>query len=89
MSVLREALSNAARHARATQVEVVLVVDGEELGLIVTDNGRGIRGRPRESGLANARQRARSMGGDLELLPAVPHGLRFHWRVPLSSDPTP
>jgi signal transduction histidine kinase len=89
LSVLREALSNTARHARATQVEVVLVVDGEELRLMVTDNGHGIRGRPAESGLANACQRARAMGGELELLPVEPHGLRFHWRVPLSSDPTP
>jgi len=88
-SVLREALSNTARHAGATQVEVVLIVDGDELRLTVTDNGTGIRGRPAESGLANARQRAETLGGVLELLPVVPHGLRFHWRVPLSSDPTP
>jgi signal transduction histidine kinase len=88
MSVLREALSNTARHARATQVEVVLVVDGEELRLIVTDNGTGIQGRPAESGLANARQRARAMGGELELLPVEPHGLRFVWQVPLAADPT-
>ncbi|WP_151084568.1 GAF domain-containing protein [Nocardioides cynanchi] len=83
MSVLREALSNAARHAGATQVEVVLIVDGDELRLVVTDNGSGLRGRPPESGLANARQRAETMGGVLELLAVEPHGLRFQWRVPL------
>jgi signal transduction histidine kinase len=84
LPVLREALSNAARHAHATQVEVVLLVDDEELALIVTDNGTGIPAGPVESGLDNARRRARSLGGQLELLDVEPHGLRFHWRVPLT-----
>jgi signal transduction histidine kinase len=89
LPVLREALSNAARHARATQVEVVLVVDGSELGLTVTDNGTGIPTGPVESGLDNARQRARALGGRLQLLDVEPHGLQFHWRVPLGTGDAP
>jgi signal transduction histidine kinase len=85
LPVLREALSNAARHARATQVEVVLVAGSGELELIVTDNGNGILEVPVESGLDNARQRARALGGQLYLVDVEPHGLRFHWRVPLTT----
>jgi signal transduction histidine kinase len=66
-------------------VEVVLVVDEAELGLTVTDNGTGIPAGPVESGLDNARQRARALGGGLQLLDVEPHGLQFHWRVPLSA----
>jgi signal transduction histidine kinase len=85
LPVLREALSNAARHARATQVEVVLMAGSGALELIVTDNGNGILEIPVESGLDNARQRARALGGRLDLLDMEPHGLRFHWRVPLTT----
>jgi signal transduction histidine kinase len=86
LPVLREALSNAVRHAHATQLEVVLVVDGAELGLLVTDNGTGISDGAVESGLDNARQRARALGGRLDLVNVEPHGLRFDWRVPLTPE---
>ncbi|MGC8627405.1 MAG: PAS domain S-box protein [Acidimicrobiales bacterium] len=84
-AVLREALSNVARHAHASQVEVHVTVD-DELALLVTDNGVGI-GRPRRmSGIANARARAELLGGSLRVS-AVPQaeggGTRFEWRVPL------
>jgi signal transduction histidine kinase len=86
LPVLREALSNAVRHAHATQLEVVLVVDGAELGLLVNDNGTGISDGAVESGLDNARQRARALGGRLDLVNVEPHGLRFDWRVPLTPE---
>jgi signal transduction histidine kinase len=85
LPVLREALSNAARHSGASQVEVVLMVDGTELGLVVTDNGTGIATDRVESGLDNARQRALALGGQLQLSNVEPHGLQFHWRVPLTT----
>ena len=57
-AVLREALSNAARHAHASRVEVHITVD-DELGILVVDNGIGV-GRPdRLSGIANARRPSR------------------------------
>ena len=42
IAALREALSNAARHAEATQVRVSLSVESDEVVLIVTDNGTGL-----------------------------------------------
>jgi signal transduction histidine kinase len=83
LPVVREALSNIARHARATRAEVEIVVDHETLRLTVLDDGVGLADGVHESGLHNTRERARMLGGDLELSPAQPHGLVLSWHVPL------
>jgi len=81
-AVLREALSNSARHAHAGRVEVHVTVD-DELGVLVVDNGVGV-GKPRRmSGVANARARAELLGGHLDVLAAEGGGTRFDWRVPI------
>ena len=83
-AVLREALSNAARHAHASRVEVHITVD-DELGILVVDNGIGV-GRPdRLSGIANARARAELLGGHLDLTTPEAGGTRFEWRVPVAT----
>jgi signal transduction histidine kinase len=82
-AVLREALSNSARHAHSSRVEVHVTVD-DELGVLVVDNGVGV-GKPRRmSGIANARARAELLGGHLDVLPAEGGGTRFDWRVPIA-----
>jgi len=58
LKALREGLSNAARHARASQVDVSAEIDGDLL-LVVQDNGTGITGTSRRSGPANLAGRAR------------------------------
>lgn len=85
LAVLREALSNAARHANATQVEVS-VEAGSELILRVTDNGKGIASDTRRSGLANMSDRAELLGGTLSIGPADEEagtGTVLEWRIPL------
>jgi signal transduction histidine kinase len=86
LTALREALSNSARHARATKVEVSVEVDtAGQLILRVTDNGTGIPARVHRSGLRNLAQRAASLNGVLELGPADGTGGRgtaLVWRVP-------
>ena len=57
LAVLREALSNAARHAHATGLKVGLAVDGVTVTLTVTDDGLGIAPGGRRSGLENLRER--------------------------------
>jgi signal transduction histidine kinase len=84
LAVLREALSNIARHAIADQAEVEIATSPGELVLTVTDNGTGPPKDPVESGLRNARRRAASHGGNFELRPAKPSGTEFRWRVRLS-----
>jgi two-component system, NarL family, sensor histidine kinase DevS len=84
---LREALSNAARHAGASQVDVTVDVTPDEMLTVqVTDNGTGIPGGGRRSGLRNLADRAEKLGGELRLGPADPGaampGTRLEWRVP-------
>jgi signal transduction histidine kinase len=87
LAALREALSNAARHAGASQVEVTVDVNADGvLAVVVTDNGTGIPPDGRRSGLRNLATRAEKMRGELRLSPAYPGapapGTRLEWRVP-------
>lgn len=81
LSALREALSNAARHARASKVEVA-VEAGDDLLLRVRDNGKGMGRTTRRSGLANLAQRASQLGGQLRIGPGLDGGTGLEWRVP-------
>ena len=87
LATLREALSNAARHADASQVDVTVDVDPDgTLAVQVTDDGTGIPADGRRSGLRNLDRRAEKLGGELRLEPASPGaarpGTRLIWRVP-------
>jgi signal transduction histidine kinase len=85
LHALREALSNAARHGKATSVEVSIGAD-REFSLLVRDNGTGITNTSRRSGLANLAQRAEQHGGALTVKPASNGGTELQWRVPLPDD---
>lgn len=82
LAVVREALSNVARHARADAVDVRVYVDGGRLEVSVTDNGIGAAGAAERGGLANMRQRATRHGGRFEVRPAEPMGTTIEWAVP-------
>ena len=83
LAVLREALSNIARHALADQAEVEIAAMPDEVVLTVTDNGTGLPAERTESGLRNARRRASAQGGVFELEPNEPSGTVLRWRVPI------
>lgn len=96
VAALREALSNAARHAHATQVRVSLSVESDEVVLIVTDNGEGLpEAGGRRSGLANLEGRATASGGSFTIEPVrdehgTPRGTRVLWRAPvMTGGPSP
>jgi signal transduction histidine kinase len=83
LAVTRELLSNTARHAGATRVDVRLTAS-DDVMLEVTDDGAGIAAaQTRRSGLANLAQRAESLGGSFEVDSAPGEGTRVTWRVPL------
>jgi len=84
LAVVREGLSNAARHAKASRVEVRVGVN-DDLTITVTDNGVGMGDTTRSSGLANLRARAEARGGSMTIGKADKRGTRLHWRVPLES----
>ncbi len=83
LAVLREALSNVARHAAARRVRAEIAVTPDHVVLRVDDDGRGLPAQRSESGLANARRRAEDLGGTLDLGTGEPAGTRLLWKVPL------
>ena len=84
LAVLREALSNIARHALADKAEVEIAASADELVLTVIDNGTGLPAERNESGLRNARRRAPAPGGVLGLAPAEPTATVFNRRDPIA-----
>jgi signal transduction histidine kinase len=81
-AVVREAVSNAARHSGGTHVTVTLDV-GDEVVVEVLDDGRGIDERAARSGLRNLQERARRRGGTVSVQPAADGGTRLRWSSPL------
>jgi signal transduction histidine kinase len=88
LAVVREALSNAAKHALATRYLVTLSVS-DNVTLEVIDNGVGVRpGSSGEGmGLANMVQRAERLGGECVVAPGDFGGTRVTWRVPIETTP--
>jgi signal transduction histidine kinase len=82
VAVVREAVSNAARHAGAKAVTLT-VEAGDELLVDVTDDGCGIDPGVARSGLRNLEGRARECGGSLQVGPTPGGGTRLSWRAPL------
>lgn len=83
--IVQEALSNVARHARATQVEVSLEQRGETLTLEVRDDGQGYQpGAARQGmGLTNIQQRVAALGGRLAVESRPGQGTRLAVEIPL------
>lgn len=86
VAVVREALSNVARHAHATRVEVRLAATGDELVLEITDDGVGITDPDAiGDGLRNMRQRARELGGDATVDGPAGAGTAVRWTAPIGA----
>jgi signal transduction histidine kinase len=82
LHALREGLSNVARHAGASRVDVT-VEAGRDLVVVVRDDGSGMKASTRRSGLANLAERARQLGGTLHVGSAGDGGTELRWQVPL------
>ncbi|MFC0554118.1 GAF domain-containing protein [Planotetraspora thailandica] len=83
LAVLREALSNIVRHAKAGRADVHVQVADRRFTLVVRDNGMGIPEGGRRSGLRNLEERARRLGGGFEVVSPAEGGTRLSWSVPL------
>ena len=84
LAVVREGLTNVARHAQARAAEVTVLRAGGEVTVEIRDDGRGIRGRDeRRSGLANLADRASARRGSLQTGPVAGGGTRLAWQVPV------
>jgi signal transduction histidine kinase len=87
LATLREALSRSGSAARATRVAVAVVAREDEVSLTVTDNGSRWSARTSADGLrlTNLRDRARRLGGTLEITGGGESSSKLVWRVPLTA----
>jgi len=80
---VQEALTNAVRHGKASQVRVIFWVEGDELRLTITDNGRGAFEIVKGIGLAGMEERLGPLGGSVRVGPAPEGGFSLTVQVPL------
>ncbi len=85
--VAQEALTNVTKHARASRVEIDLSLAGGVLSLEVSDNGRGLHndalGKARSFGIRGLHERARTVGGWVDLSSDAGKGTTMIFSVPL------
>jgi PAS domain S-box-containing protein len=88
--IFQEALTNILRHAQATEVNILIEMDGE-FRLEIWDNGRGITDTEKlgisSLGLLGMRERAYSIGAKVEITGNVGIGTRLIIRLPLPATP--
>ena len=87
--IVQEALNNVSKHAEASSVSVMLEQRGDEVRLIIEDDGRGfdadaLRHSPKHTamGLAGMQERAVSIGGNLDFESAPEKGTTLFVRIP-------
>jgi signal transduction histidine kinase len=92
LRIIQESLTNVRKHAGASKVWVRFEQDGDQVRISVEDDGQGfdpaqVAGKGRQYfGLQIMRERAESVGGDLELDSRPGQGTRLVVRVPLTSE---
>jgi two-component system, NarL family, sensor histidine kinase UhpB len=85
--IFQEALTNVAKHSGASHVTARLFRRGDNLGMVVEDNGKGIEPKPftgRSFGLLGMRERALRLGGRLDIGRRDDKGTCLTLSVPLS-----
>ena len=86
VAVTREALVNVVKHASTEHTSVDLAVVDGVVRLVVADDGHGISGTTRRSGVSNLEKRALLRGGAFDVTSGA-QGTRITWTVPLESAP--
>ncbi|MEY9851792.1 signal transduction histidine kinase [Leifsonia sp. EB41] len=82
---VREGLTNVVRHAGAGTATVEVVASADELTVDVADDGTGMGGTSRRSGLANLSERAERRAGVLDV-ESTPRGTRLRLRLPVTVE---
>lgn len=83
IAVVAEGLSNAVKHAEATNYEVSVGIEGRWLRVTIVDNGIGVPEGGRRSGLRNLAERARRREGELTISTPPDGGTRLEWSARL------
>jgi signal transduction histidine kinase len=76
-------LSNSARHAKASRVDVTIAVDAAGVTATISDDGIGLPTDGRRNGLANLQARAEGLDGSFSATNAPEGGAEIVWHVPL------
>jgi signal transduction histidine kinase len=91
--ILRETLTNVARHANATRVDVRLTEEKSDLLLEVRDNGKGISEEQlsggKSLGLLGMRERAALLGGEITITGIPGKGTTVSVRIPEAPNTSP
>jgi signal transduction histidine kinase len=82
--VVSEALTNVAKHAHASRVEIDLEAAESVIRVAVIDDGVGSANTERGSGLIGLRDRIESLGGSIEIRSPERAGTRLDIEVPLT-----
>ena len=87
--VVSEALTNAAKHARASVVTVEIHAHDAVLGLVIRDDGIGGADPGQGDGLLGLRDRIEALGGTLQVTSPAGTGTTLHVQVPLEDQSGP
>jgi signal transduction histidine kinase len=87
--VVAEALTNAAKHAQASMVEVCIDIEGQNLRLSIRDDGIGGADAARGSGITGLRDRVEALGGSLSISSHPGTGTELHATIPFEAPPHP
>lgn len=87
--IFQEMLSNVGRHAQASQVAIAITASAEDIRITVRDNGKGAESAafeaPKAYGVMGMRERARHLGGSLEISSQIGLGSMFHLHIKLQN----
>jgi signal transduction histidine kinase len=82
-AVCVEGTSNAVRHGGASLVSIGIVLKDKTLTVLISDDGSGIpKNVELHNGLHNMRERAESLGGNMEITSGKNQGTTIEWTVP-------
>jgi signal transduction histidine kinase len=85
--ITQECLTNIAKHAQASKVQIEMKTDGRFLDLTIHDNGRGLPGKINAGshGIFGMIERARYLGGSMEIGSKDGTGTTAHLSLPLTA----
>lgn len=91
---VQELLSNALSHAQATQIQVLLDINQDQVLAVVEDNGSGfnveeaLNNNNRTIGLTSLRERIEMLGGELNIQSSLGQGTRIEFTIPVEGVDT-
>ncbi|MFZ1977848.1 MAG: ATP-binding protein, partial [Bacteroidota bacterium] len=87
--IIQESLTNIARHAQASSVEITIDMRNQNLFVLITDNGKGfdnsLLNHPESLGLLSIQERARMIGGKATITGEPGKGTHVTLEVPLKN----